>query len=309
MRPYCDQQTTYHERSFARYLIGLVSDRQEVRISDFIYGLTNQRTDRLLSNNLVNSQRPLGYFSNLKNQLVNNCQVANEMRFSSLIGLNCPLFNTQPKFTENVKLKHGCYYWTICFGGGVGGRANYRLINNYLLYCYLVVKTIANLDDCLILSYFKKTIQLSLHLSRLKFNKPLPMYWLLRYNTENCYAAIQRDISSLSMGSPMYLLNEIHQDYLISIPEMIDRINQEYDVPRRKQKDSHDIWASWKSQLKWIRKRYLVIPLTLVNQNRATITDYYDEEDNCLFYSDLGCLLLYLSNIDIALQQYVSSYL
>ncbi len=309
MKPYCDQQTTYHERCFARYLIGIVSDRQETGIADFIYDLTNQHTDSLLSNNLANSPKPLGYFSNLKNQLVNNCQVVNEMRFSSLICLNCPLFNTQPKFTEKVTLKHGYYYWTICFGGGIGSRADRILINNYLLFCYLVVKTIANLDDCLELSYFKKTIQLTLHLSRLKFNRPLPMYWLLRYNTENCYSDIQNEISSLPMGSPMYLLNEIHQDYLISIPEMIDQVNQEYDVPNVKQKDSYDTWASWKSQLKWIRKRYLVILLTLVNHNRATITNYYDEDDDSFFYSELGCLLLYLSNIDIALQQYISSYL
>ena len=256
-------------------------------ISSIIYQLNNKLDNKLLGTLTGYSQH---------NEI---------LRISNLLGIWDYLYITGNYVKEEISKIGALYKWDL-----TGHLINNQLISYISHLMEMVLKDTRYFSSYNIKKEEAKN-KISIYFSPININRiDTPLYWLHRYQLIKNRADILpigyfRDTERKKIC--LYaseLLSNPKLNVNLSILELFQESGYDLD-----EKEANLIWTRWKNYLLWIRKAYLVIPLTLVVNNRATIMKEYDWVDESYYYTEIGELLLAISNIELYLQQLISSYL
>lgn len=258
---------------------------------------------------------------NLDNQLIEKIAAYSQhneiLRISNLLGIRDYLYITGFYGKEMISKVGGTYKWYL----------ECELSNNQLIrYISYVMEPVLK-DKAIFSSYrikmYKNTCtsknknKIIIYFSPTNINRiDTPLYWLHRFHlveNRSCILPIGffRDTwkDKTNQKKPICLYaSELLSNPKLNVNLSILELFQESGYHLDKQ-EANLIWNRWKNYLLWKRKSYLVISLTLVAKNRATIVKEYDWEDETYYYTEIGELLLAISNIELYLQQLISSYL
>ncbi len=263
-------------------------------------------------------------FSRQADHLYYNSKRTREMKFSSLLGLT-PI---DTNYQEEVFLDSGVYHWNLSFRRPYQGLENTTVelehkLNNILIYLFCVIKKITLLTEGVIKFRMEhyKSLNVKLFTHQVKYSST-PWNWLHRFSSNYCgqgfqnvilpiYDQIHGPIDSYLTETrfPCLYPGEILDTPLLDVNMSILELFHHYGHRKVDETTANNIWSQWKSYVLWKRKSFAMIPLTLVYQNRANIISLYNSDDEMVYYSELGEILLGMSKLDLALQQIICCYL
>lgn len=294
------------ERDFARIINYGCYYHHNTRISDIITNIISEKTYK----------EPLT--TNLLLLLLTYSNNNHVLRLSNLLGIYDYFHLNHIFYKETVTKAGGLYTWTFQLtNNGLNSYLNSDLnsclinkqIYNYILHVIDIIIKFKNIKGKLSTTYNSITLIIN-PTPIIKINTPL--IWLHRYNIDaiSIYKKRLLPIGYFRKTKPICIYaNELLSDININPNLSISEIFKHYGYYDISKIEAETIWNKWQYYLIWLRKYYFIVPLTLMNRNRATIKKQYDDWDEIYYYTELAEVLLSISVLPFNLQQIIGCYL
>ena len=301
-----NNNTTFLECDFARIMKAICYQKYKNGIKDIVHNFITDNKGK--------------YCNNLHDLFYQGSKNTRMMKFSSMIGITGSIRNYSGNLVETVTKKLGYYHFKL----SLNPYSNDNNTNTrYLIkYCsYLVDKLSALCGEAIISTIDGNIFRISLNINKIPYIDT-PYNWIYRYYSSYISNA---GINSLlpiydhKHGHLSRYLNDVefpilYPDEIISTPSLdvnmtIYELFKHYGHNKLDMINIDNIWKRWKLYVLWKRKKYVVLPLTLLYQNRASIISLYDEDDEIYYYTETAEILSIISELDINLQQIICCYL
>ena len=300
-----NNSTTFLECDFARIMKAICYQKYKNGIIEIVQNVITDNKDE--------------YCNNLYDLLYQSSKNTTMMKFSSMIGITDSIINYSTNFIETVTKKWGYYHFKLSLNSYNDDDNN---IGYLIKYCrYLVDEVMALYGKAITSTIDGNIFRVSLNINKIAY-MDTPYNWIYRYYSTYISRFGTNSLLPIydhNHGHLSRYLNDVdfpllYPDEIISTPSLdinmtIFELFKNYGHNKVDMINIDNIWKRWKSYVLWQRKKYIILPLTLLYQNRANLISLYDEDDEIYFYTEIAENLSMISKLDINLQQVICCYL